>query len=327
MSLVWTPIIVVAAAIGIVLASYIVEALRPSPTPPESLSWAKGIPVGHAALDGVRVRFIKTGSGPNLVLLHTLRTQIDVFAPIVPALAERFTVYAFDFPGHGWSDIPEAAYAPEDFYRWTAAFLEKLKIEDACLVGLSIGATIALVLAARGDPRVGKVIAINPYDYGRPGGLRRSSLAARLVLSASDVPVLGATFMRLRNRFVSDRIFAGGLARRDALPADLAKEFYEVGARPGHYRAFLSLLAHERLWAAARAEYPRIAVPVLLVYGAEDWATPPARAKTRSLIANVESATVPGGSHFLSLDRPREVSDLIRNFAAGRAEPAVRSGR
>jgi hypothetical protein len=62
------------------------------------------------------------------------------------------------------------------------------------------------------NPRVTRVIAVNPYDYWPAGGIRKSSLAARLVLTPSGVPVLGATIMRLRNRFVSDRIFEGGLA-------------------------------------------------------------------------------------------------------------------
>jgi hypothetical protein len=55
--------------------------------------------------------------------------------------------------------------------------------------------TIALLLAARQSPRVRKVIAVNPYDYGRSGGVRKSSLTGRLVLTFSDVPILGATSM------------------------------------------------------------------------------------------------------------------------------------
>ena len=315
MSLVWTLVAVLASLLGLVLVSYVVEALRPAPERPAGLAWAADIPVADADLDGVNVRFIKTGGGPSLILLHTLRTQLDIFEKIVPELAKRFTVYAFDYPGHGWSDIPKAAYAPEDFYKWTAAFLESLDIRQAMVVGLSIGGTIALVLAARQNPRVAKVVAVNPYDYWPAGGIRRSSLAAKLVLTPSEVPVLGATIMRLRNRYVSDRIFEGGLASPEALPKELAEEFYEVGARPGHYRGFLSLLAHERLWPKARNEYPNIKVPVLLVYGEEDWAPRVERERTRSLIPSVAAETVHNGNHFLSLDRPRELHELIVRFA------------
>jgi len=285
-----------------VALSYIVEALRPVPKRPETLLWAPRIPIDYVDLGGIRVRRIKTGAGPNLVLLHTLRTQPDMFEKIIPELKKHFTVHAFDYPGHGWSDLPNAAYAPEDFYQWTAAYLDKLDIRRAVIVGISIGGTLSLMLAARQNPRITRVIAVNPYDYWPAGGIRKSSLAARLVLTPSDVPVLGATIMRLRNRYVSDRIFEGGLASPDALPEGLAREFYKVGARPGHYRAFLSLLAHERLWPKARDEYASIKVPVLLVYGEHDWAPPVERERTRSLIPSVVTEIVRNGNHFLSLE-------------------------
>lgn len=300
------------ALVGI---SYIVEALRSSPARPEKLAFAPEIPVHYADVAGLKVRFIKTGVGPNLVLLHTLRTQIEIYEKIVRDLASQFTVYAFDFPGHGWSDIPKAAYAPEEFFAWTEAFLDVLDIRDAIVVGTSIGATIALVLAARHNPRIAKVVAVNPYDYAPAGGVRKSSLAARLTLALSDVPVLGATMMRLRNRFISDRIFEGGLATRDALPEALAKELYEVGARRGSYQGFLSLLAHERLWVDARNEYPNIGVPVLLVYGDQDWAPRSERERTRSLIPHVVTETVGGAGHFFSLDRPQDLERLVVRFA------------
>src|SRR5262249_48787691 len=122
----------------------------------------------------------------------------------------------------------------------------------------------------RAGIRVTRVIAVNPYDYWPAGGIRKNSLAARLVLTPPGEPLPGATIMRLRNRYVSDRIFEGGLASPEALPKELAEEFYGVGARRGHYQGFLSLLAHERLWAKARDEYASIKVPVLLVYGEQD---------------------------------------------------------
>jgi pimeloyl-ACP methyl ester carboxylesterase len=54
-------------------------------------------------------------------------------------LASRFTVDAYDYPGHGWSDIPKAAYSLDDFYKWTAALLEKLDVRQAAVAGISIG--------------------------------------------------------------------------------------------------------------------------------------------------------------------------------------------
>jgi len=311
-------VIALACLVALVLLSYAVEALRPRPKRPERLPWNPGIAIQYADLGAIQVRYIKTGSGPNLVLLHTLRTQLDIFQKVIPELAEHFTVYAWDYPGHGWSDIPPADYAPQDFYQWTAAFLDRLGIEQACLAGISIGGTIALVLAARQNARISRVISINPYDYWPAGGIRKSSLLASLILGPSGVPILGATLMRLRNRFVSDRIMEGGVASADALSPEVRKELYEVGARAGHYQGFLRLLSHERRWPDARDEYPGIRIPTLLVYGEQDWAPNAMRERDRASIPGVSMTLVARGGHFLSLDRPRELTGLILQFARAR---------
>jgi pimeloyl-ACP methyl ester carboxylesterase len=308
-------VLVLGSLAGLVLVSYLIEWLRRTPKAPQALAWAPHVAIEHVDLGGPTVRFIRTGAGPNLVLLHTLRTQLDIFQKVVSPLAQSFTVYAFDYPGHGWSDIPEARYAPDDFYDWTAAFLERVDITNATLAGVSIGGTIALVLAARENPRVRRVIAVNPYDYWPSGGVRRSSLTARLILAGANVPILGPTLMRLRSRFVSDRIMEGGVASSAALPRDLARELYETGNRRGHYKGFLSLLAHERRWPEARKEYPKIKVPALLVYGERDWAPERERDRDRALIRGVATETVANAGHFLPLDRPHELTKLILQFA------------
>jgi pimeloyl-ACP methyl ester carboxylesterase len=64
---------------AVVLLSYLVEALRRPPAPPERMAWAPEIPSRWITVDGVRLRYIVAGEGPPLLLLHTLRTQLDMF--------------------------------------------------------------------------------------------------------------------------------------------------------------------------------------------------------------------------------------------------------
>ena len=301
---------------GPVLVSMVIEALRPAPPIPEELTWGREIPIRWAAVKGHRLRYIKAGRGPNLVLLHTLRTQLDVFQKVIPTLVQRFTVYALDYPGHGYSDIPKVDYEPKLFVDAVGGFLDALDIRDATLAGISIGGTIALLMAARHNPRVKKVVAINPYDYGKGGGVRRSSPVANLIFGLGMIPVLGETVMRLRNRIVEGPIFQGGVAEPDAIPAPLLEELYLVGTRPGHYRAFLNLLRNAHKWDEARALYPEIKAPVLLVYGGHDWSKPKERETTLHDIPGAKMQTLTSGGHFLSLDRPREVEQLITEFAA-----------
>lgn len=85
---------------------------------PESATcstWIETGEAGYADVDGVRLRYVKAGSGAPLVLIHTIRTQLEYFREITPELARHFTVYALDLPGHGHSDIPETAYTEAFF--------------------------------------------------------------------------------------------------------------------------------------------------------------------------------------------------------------------
>jgi pimeloyl-ACP methyl ester carboxylesterase len=188
-------------------------------------------------------------------------------------------------------------------------------LPSATLAGISIGGTIALLLAARRHRGVARVVAVNPYDYGDGSGLSRANFPAWLAAHAARIPVVGETFMRLRTPLVERWILEGGVAEPDALPEPLAREMYAAGCRPGHYRAFLSLLRHAHRWDEARVEYGNITAPVLLVYGEKDWSREDERRATLERIPGARMEIVENGGHFLSLDRPREIVRLIRDFA------------
>ncbi len=306
--------LVAGGLVALVALSFIVEALRRQPVPPERLDWAPDLAVAYADVGGLRLRYVTAGRGPALVLLHTLRTQLDMFQRIVPTLAGHFTVYALDFPGHGYSDIPSAEYSPELFRSAVERFLETLRIEDAVVVGESIGGSIALLLAARHNPRVRAVVAINPYDYDRGRGIRRSSLLANVLFGISNVPVIGGTVMRLRSLPIGRRVLQGGVYRKESLPDSLARELNAVGNRRGHYRALMSLIRHWPEWESARAEYASIDRPVLLLYGDHDWSRPAEREADRRAVPGAEMRIVAGAGHFLALDAPEELVQSVLDF-------------
>jgi pimeloyl-ACP methyl ester carboxylesterase len=298
----------------LVLASHLVEALRPTPSSPEQLAWAPDIPIRYLAVNGVQARYIVTGQGPDLVLLHTLRTQLDIFQTVIPTLAREFRVYAVDYPGHGWSDIPKADYTPEFFSRFVSGFLETLEIDDALVAGVSIGASIPLLMAAEGNRRIRGIVSINPYDYGNRGA-DRANAVAKIIYTLAVIPIVGETVMRLRNQFVLKKVLEGGVVDPLALPAAFSQEVTRVGDRPGHYRAFLNLIRHMPLWRKAHEVYDRIRVPVLLVYGDHDWSRETERQQTQREIPSARLVIVEKGGHFLPLDRAEVVVQQVRSLA------------
>jgi pimeloyl-ACP methyl ester carboxylesterase len=308
-------LLIVGFLVVLVALSLVLEARRPRPEAPPSLYWDPSIPIQYANIDGQRIRHIRTGRGPDLVLLHTLRTQLDIFEKVVPRLARDFTVHALDYPGHGFSDIPRTDYRPELFVRTVEAFLAHADIKEATLAGISIGGTIPLLIAARRNARVKKVVAINPYDYGKGRGITRANLVARLVFTLARVPLLGETVMRLRNPMVERRIMEGGVDHPEALTPGFLAQLVASGSRAGHYQAFLNLIRHASSWEDARQAYGQIGIPVLVVHGERDWSYPEERRRTVDAIPGARSETVPGGGHFLSLDQPDRVAELIRGFA------------
>ena len=307
---------------AVVAVSYLVEAARTAPPVPATLAWAPEIPIRSVDVDGVRLRYVVTGEGPDLVLLHTLRTQLDMFQKVIPLLARRFRVYALDLPGHGYSDIPAVDYTADFFVTTVAAALDRLGVRGATVVGESIGGSIALQLAARHHPAVARVVAVNAYDYAGGRGLRRSSALANLLFGVNDVPVLGATVGRLRSFPIVRAVLRGGIRRRAALSPALAREIYRVGNRHGHARGFASLVRHWASWEGGRAEYGRIDVPVLLVYGDHDWSREHERLDDASRIPGAELRTVPDAGHFLSLDAPEAMASAVLDWA-----PATAPGR
>jgi pimeloyl-ACP methyl ester carboxylesterase len=226
---VWALIIFAAVGVGVWLVSFAIEAMRPIPNAPARLRWAPNIPIGTIEVGGTNLRYIKTGKGPLLVLLHTLRTQLDLFEKVVPELAKHFTVYALDYPGHGYSDIPKARYDANFFVDAVEGFLDELDLRDVTLAGVSIGGSIALIIAARRNPRVARVIAINPYDYAKGRGMARSSLFGWFVNYASLLPVIGETVMRLRNSLIMTSVLNGGVADEKSIPPALMGEMYWSG--------------------------------------------------------------------------------------------------
>jgi pimeloyl-ACP methyl ester carboxylesterase len=259
---------------------------------------------------------MRTGNGTPVVFVHTLRTQLEMFLRVIERLdTNQFEAIAVDLPGHGESTAPPVDYTADYFTDAVEALLEQLELRNVLFLGESIGASIGLILAARANPRIAHVIAINPYDYGRWGGARRSSTLNNAVFTTILWPVLGPIIARAGTSAVLRLVLAGGLHDRRNLPPTLPHDLARCGRLPGHARAFRSLCLHWRSWIAARAQYAEIKVPVTLVYGDDDWSRPAERDANAREVSSANLVTLKATGHFASLERPAEIADMIHAVA------------
>ncbi|WP_141207349.1 alpha/beta fold hydrolase [Streptomyces griseorubiginosus] len=256
------------------------------------------------------LRYLKAGTGAPLVLLHTVRTQAEHFRSLIPLIADRRTVYALDLPGMGYSEIvPGASYDEPAMRAGVERLLTELDLHDVTLAGESMGAVLALTTAAGLPERVRRVVAVNAYDF--PGGIARSGLLARVVVGGVLAPGVGPVIAAVEPRPALRAILRGGLGDRSALREDYVDELLRVGARPGY--PTVARAVHQALPSliAARSRYPEVQAPVHLVYGEKDWSRPSDRDADRRLLPDADFTQVPRAGHFIALERPDVLADLL----------------
>jgi pimeloyl-ACP methyl ester carboxylesterase len=271
--------------------------------------------VSDIQIDGGRtLRFLKAGTGAPLILLHTIRTQLDYFQEVIPSLAQQYTVYAVDLPGHGYSSIDTKANYDEPYFRSAIiAFIEKLDLREVTLVGESIGAVLALTVASALPERIKAVVSSNTYDYDTryADGVRRGNFFANIILGHFAIPVLGAVFAALENKLFLGIIMRGGLQTKRWMPNSLLTEFNRVGYRKGYRYVERNVFANWRSWSKARSMYAAVKAPVNLIYGEHDWSTLDERKRTAKELGGVAITTVVNTGHFAFVDNPRKLVDLV----------------
>ncbi|WP_426304353.1 alpha/beta fold hydrolase [Acidovorax facilis] len=259
-----------------------------------------------------RLRYISGGKGPALILLHTVRTQAEHFRHLIPLVQERYTVYALDLPGMGYSEIvPGASYDEPAMREAVKSLITRLDLRDVTLLGESMGATLALTAAADLPERVRRVVAINAYDYA--GGIKRSSLLARFVVTGALAPVVGETIAGVQPKPIVGAVLRGGLGDTAALRDDYLDELLKVGRRPGYPVVARAVYGNLPSLIAARDRYIKVKAPVHLIYGEKDWSRPSDRQANKQLLPAAEFVQVPGAGHFIVLERPDMVAKVLNN--------------
>jgi pimeloyl-ACP methyl ester carboxylesterase len=271
-------------------------------------------PAGSAHAGVGRLRYLTGGTGAPLVLLHTVRTQAEHFRHLIPLVQDRYTVYALDLPGMGYSEIVSGApYQEPDMRAAVKELLTGLNLHDVTLLGESMGATLALTTAADLPERVRQVVAINPYDY--TGGISRSSLLARLIISGVLAPGIGPRFAAVEPKPVMRAVLRGGLVDKSALREDYLDELLKVGRRAGYPSVARGVYANLPSLIEARSRYLEVRSPVHLIYGEKDWSRRSDRLANKQLLPTAEFTEVAKAGHFIALERPDVPASLLTAIA------------
>jgi pimeloyl-ACP methyl ester carboxylesterase len=267
--------------------------------------------------DGTRLRYLKEGSGPTvLIVLHTVRTQLDHFQLVIPKISHAFTVYAIDMPGMGWSDItPGASYTEPALRRAIVEFVTTLDLNDVTLAGESMGATVSLTASIELVDRVQRVVAFNTYDYSK--GVGRANRVASVYVGSARLPAIGPVVTSMENKPVLGIVLRGGLLDGSKLPKHYLAELRRVGRRHGYPRVAREVFRNVESMIAARALYARVTTPVTLIYGDHDWSRIPDREANLALLRDARSISLSDTGHFAALEQPARVAEILLDSHGG----------
>ena len=238
-------------------------------------------PTGTSVLDGLRHRYIEVagigthfvveGQGPPVVLIHGLGSSLATWQRTIPPLARRHTVYALDMPGHGDSEKPDIEYSLEAGIDYLDALLDALDVPRAALVGNSMGGLLSLGFALERPKRVTRLALVDAAGLGRE---------MAFLLRLASLPIVGELMRRssvfgYARALMRQASFEGRVTWRvlvDALR----------GARiaPEASHAELNALRNGASFRGVRPGYilldrlPELAMPLLVVWGAQDKVLP-----------------------------------------------------
>jgi pimeloyl-ACP methyl ester carboxylesterase len=268
--------------------------------------------------DGARVAYRETGTGPAVVLLHSLGLSHREWEPIVAPLSARFRVVLPDLPLHGDSeDRPRHPYSPGWLTEVMAGFCREAAGPRALLAGHDIGAELALRAIITGQLQPARLVLMSNRLHRRDehAGQRtawRAACRAAALPGLDRLLAYGATLVFRPS--VGERLSAqGNPAARDLI----RHAFSDVGGNGNRARSWAKFA---RRWPVGAQRqlldaYPRIDLPVLLLWAEEDASFPligPQEAL--DLLPDAQLRTLPGTGFLMAYDDPVAVARELISF-------------
>ncbi|MFC6149297.1 MULTISPECIES: alpha/beta fold hydrolase [Mumia] len=283
-----------------------------------------GLETRFVTLHGHRRAYRMLGSGPAVLLLHGLGCDSTTWLGVARQLAERFTVVAPDFLGHGESDKPRADYSLGAYANAMRDLLTYLEIERVTVVGHSLGGGVAMQFAYQYPERTERICLVAPGGLG--GDV--SPLVRLLTVPGAGLGLAAATAppLRLPVRTALRALARSGLPHTRDLGE--AADVYALLCDREARSAVLAVTSHAVDWRGQRITmkdraYLAEVIPLCLVWGVADSVIPARHAlaaQRRSPHTVVE--LFPDCGHFPHKDAPDLFVEVFTRFVDS-APPAT----
>lgn len=263
------------------------------------MSWGED---EYIRVGGLRLRVVRAGSGPPLLLINGIGAPIELWRPLAARLGGRELVM-FDLPGSGDSSDPIWPSRIRDLAATVVRLLDELGLGRLDVLGYSFGGVVAQELALRAPGRVRRLVlcATGP---GLPS-LAPNPLALLLMLTPAR------HYTRWLGELIVPLIGGGRTARdRAALEADLRLREANPPSPLGYAQQLLAVAG----W-TSRPWLRRLAQETLVLHGDEDPLLPLGDARSMaSAIPNARLSVVEGAGHLFLIDAPERAVDAIEAF-------------
>jgi pimeloyl-ACP methyl ester carboxylesterase len=305
--------LLVLAACGVLAG---VWAARP-PGPTGAWMARAGVEPRFLQAAGWRVRYVRAGQGPPLVLLHGFASSIYTWSEVLPALAAHHDVVALDFPGFGGTETRPTLTAA-DLARVVPAVTDGLGLGAYDLAGHSLGGAVASVTAAANPERVRRLVLIDAAGFNLAAADRPA-----VVRAVAQVPPVVFELLPLQRPAM-----ALGLRQvfhdRARITRERFDEYLAPMVRPGTSAALRSLLA-SRDALDVPAQVARIRQPTLVVWGRDDrWIDVAHAGRFAAAIPGARTEVLDACGHIPQEERPAEFLRLVEPFlAAGASDRPV----
>jgi pimeloyl-ACP methyl ester carboxylesterase len=267
-----------------------------------------------ATVGGVQLHYLTAGKGPALVLIHGYAETSSMWKPIIPLLAQRFTVIAPDLPGIGDSAIPNAGLDMKNAAISMHALVRSLGVEKTEVVGHDIGLMVAYAYAAQFPAEVTKLVVMDAFlpgvagwedVYNNPGiwHFRFNGPTPELLVKGRE----RTYFEHYWNDFAADK--------NHSIPEADRKAYTAAYARPGRMRAgwayFVSFPQAAKDF--AQLSQTKLTMPVLAIGGEK--ANGALLGQQMNLVAtDARIVVLKNTGHWLMEENPKETTDALVKF-------------